>query len=118
MNNLKEKYDKVSEAELQLRRMVDAYAEDVINGKMKFYQADEDENDEDVYEAYSIKYVVDQDGRLVDVIIMLAGGGPNIWLDTHAQEIQGFWGGIKYTKGIYNHEYIIDYFDEMYSCLK
>jgi hypothetical protein len=94
MNNSKEKYDKVSEAELQLRRMVDAYAEDVINGKMKFYQADEDENDEDVYEAYSIKYVVDQDGRL------------------------GFWGGIKYTKGIYNHEYIIDYFDEMYSCLK
>ena len=116
MENLKEKYEKLSETELQLKSMVDSYAEDVINGKMKFYP--ENDDDDDYYEAYSVKYIVDQSGNLLDVMVMLAGGGPNIWLDTNAQEIQGFWGGDKYTKYIYDYEYIIDYFDEQYSCLK
>ena len=50
-------------------------------------------------------------------MIMLAGGGPNIWLDTHAKEVQGFWGSTKYTKYIYDYEYIIDYWAERYDCL-
>jgi len=108
--------EKLNDSELQLRQMVDAYAEDVIKGKMRFYP--EDDNDEDYYEAYSIKYVVDQNGNLEDVMVMLAGGGPNIWLDTNAREVQGFWGSTKYTKYIYDHEYIIDYFDELYSCTR
>ena len=115
MNNTNEK---LSDSDLQLRRMVDAYAEDIIKGKMRFYP--EDDNDEDYYEAYDIKYIVDQQGNLQDVIILLAGGGPNIWLDTHAQEVQGFWGSTKYTKNIYwcNYQYIIDYFDELYQCVR
>ena len=116
MENLKEKYEKVCEAELQLRDMVKSYAEDVISGKMKFYP--EDDDDDNYYEAYSVKYIVDHEGRLEDVMIMLAGGGPTVWLDTHAQEVQGYWGGIKYTKPIYDYEYIVDYWDEMYSCVK
>ena len=108
--------EKLNETELRLKSMVDSYAEDVINGKMKFYP--EDDDDDNYYEAYSVKYIVDQSGNLEDVMVMLAGGGPNIWLDTNAQEIQGFWGGDKYTKYIYDYEYIIEYFDEQYSCLK
>ena len=113
MNNTKEK---LSDSDIQLRRMVNAYAEDVNKGKMKFYP--EDDNDDDYYKAYSIKYIVDQQGNLEDVMIMLAGGGPNIWLDTHAQEVQGFWGSTKYTKPIYDYQYIIDYFDEQYQCVR
>jgi len=107
---------KLSESDLQLRSMVNAYAEDVNKGKMRFYP--EDDNDDDYYEAYSIKYIVDQQGSLEDVMILLAGGGPNIWLDTHAREVQGFWGSTKYTKYIYDYEYILDYFDELYRCIK
>ncbi len=116
MENLKEKYEKVCEAELQLRDMVKSYAEDVMSGKMRFYP--EDDDDDNYYEAYSVKYIVDHEGRLEDVMIMLAGGGPTVWLDTHAQEVQGNWGGIKYTKPIYDYEYILDYWDEMYNCVK
>ena len=113
MNNTKEK---LNDCDLKLRRMVDAYAEDVNKGKMRFYP--EDDNDDDYYEAYSVKYIVDQQGNLDNVIILLAGGGPNIWLDTYAQEIQGFWGLTKYTKPIYDFQYIIDYFDEQYQCVR
>jgi len=109
---------KLSDSDLQLRSMVDAYAEDVIKGKMRFYLTDEDENDEDIYEAYNVKYIIDQQGNLEDVMILLAGGGPNIWLDTHAREVQGFWGSTKYTKYIYDHEYILDYWEEQYQCIR
>jgi len=51
-------------------------------------------------------------------MILLAGGGPNIWLDTHAREVQGFWGSTKYTKPIYDYQYIIDYFEELYQCVR
>ena len=115
MNNTNET---LSDSDIQLRRMVDACAEDVIKGKMNFYPEVDEDNETEHYEAYSIKYLVDSQGNLEDVIIMLAGGGPNIWLDTQAREIQGFWGSTKYTKYIYDYEYIIEYFDEQYSCLK
>ena len=115
MNNTNEK---LSDSDLQLRRLVDDYAKDVIKGSMRFCLTDEDQSDVDIYEAYSIKYIVNQQGNLEDVIIMLAGGGPNIWLDTHAQEVQGFWGSTKYTKPIYDYQYIIDYFDEQYQCVR
>ncbi len=107
---------KLNDCELQLRGMVNAYAKDVISGKMRFYP--EDNNDENHYEAYNVKYIIDQQGNLEDVMILLAGGGPNIWLDTHAREVQGFWGSTKYTKYIYDYQYIIDYFDEFYQCIR
>ena len=44
MENLKEKYEKVCEAELQLRDMVKSYAEDVMSGKMRFYPEDDDDD--------------------------------------------------------------------------
>ena len=119
MNNTKEK---LNDCDLQLRRMVDAYAEDVNKGKMRFYPEDDNITNgiryDDYYEAYNIKYIVDEQGNLEDVIILLAGGGPNIWLDTHAQEVQGFWGSTKYTKPIYDYQYIIDYFNEQYQCVR
>jgi len=115
MNNTNET---LSDWNIQLRRMVDAYAEDVIKGKMNFYPEDDEGNEVEHYEAYAIKYVVDSQGNLEDVMIMLAGGGPNIWLDTHAREVQGFWGSTKYTKYIYDYEYIIDYWSEIYDCIK
>jgi hypothetical protein len=51
-------------------------------------------------------------------MIMLAGGGPTIWLDTWRQEIRGSWGCDTYTKYIYDHEYILDYWEEQYQCIK
>ena len=117
--NMEQVKEKLNDCDLQLRRMVNAYAEDVNKGKMLFLPNILNDDDYyDYYEAYNIKYIVDQQGNLDDVIILLAGGGPNIWLDTHAGEVQGFWGSTKYTKPIYDYQYIIDYFDEQYQCVR
>lgn len=109
--------NKLNDCEIQLRRMVDAYAEDVNNGSVRFYELEEGEEGEH-YEAYSVKYIINQDGTFEDVMIMLAGGGPVVWLDTWSREIQGFWGGDKYSRHIYDFDYILDFWEEMYNCIK
>ena len=118
----------MTDCEKKLRRMVDKIAEDVTEGRMRFFPDDEsvvdDLNADPVtgifstfYEVYNTKYIIGDDGTYHDVMIMLAGGGPTIWLDTWAAEIQGSWGSDKYTKYIYDYEYINDHFEEQYGCL-
>ena len=65
--------EQLNDCEIQLRQMVDAYAEDVNNGLVRFYELEEGEEGEH-YEAYSVKYIIDQDGQFSDVMILLAGG--------------------------------------------
>ena len=55
----------MSDCEKQLRRMVDAYAEDVTEGRMRFFPNDEsvadDMNGEKFYEVYNTKYIIGSD---------------------------------------------------------
>ena len=105
----------LDDSEQQLREMCQKYAADVCNGKMLFYP---DDDGDAQYEAYSIRYTIDGDGRFLGVQIMLAGGGPVVWLDTYQEEIRGFWGGDKCVFIISDFEYIDEYWEEMYRCLK
>ena len=103
------------ESEKRLRDMCRRYALDVCNGEMLFYP--EDDGDPP-YEAYDVKYTVDGDGTYLGVRIMLAGGGPTVYLDTYHEEIQGYWGGDSCKLIISDFDYIDDYWEEMYGCLK
>jgi hypothetical protein len=104
------------ETEKELRDLCRTYALDVCNGKMMFYNSDGD--GDPPYEAYDIKYTVDGDGTYLGVRILLAGGGPNVYLDTYHEEIQGYWGGDSCKLIISDYDYIDDYWQEMYGCLK
>jgi len=110
-----------TDCEKKLRRMVDGMVEDVVQGRMRFFPDDEsvvdDMQGETVYEVYNTKYIIGHDGTFQDVMLMLAGGGPTIWLDTWSQEIRGSWGCDKYTKYIYDYDYVLDYWEEEYGCL-
>ena len=94
----------ITDCEKKLRRLVDKIAEDVTEGRMKFFPDDEsvvdDTNGETFYEVYNTKYIIGDDGTFHDVMLMLAGGGPTVWLDTWDGEIRGSWGSDKYTKYI------------------
>mgnify|MGYP003624875116 FL=1 len=98
----------------QLREMVDSYADDATNGNMLFYPGDDEDPK---YEAYSLQYTINGDGTYLGVKVMLAGGGPTVWLDTYQEEICGYWGSDKYTRIISDFEYIDEYWEDMYKCL-
>ena len=83
-----------------------------IQEKIPHYQCHNPEG-ENYLEVYDVKYIVGNDGEFQDCILMVAGGGPNIWIDTWSQEVQGFWGSDKVALPIYDYEHIKDYWEEM-----
>lgn len=42
-------------------------------------------------DVYDIHYVTDSDGSLIGVKLLVAFGGPNIWIDTDAGLVRGYW---------------------------
>lgn len=61
-----------------------------------FYEY-EDENDEEgewyFEETYNIDYIWRFNYGLIGVRVMVACGGPNIWVDTFEKTVHGYWGG-------------------------
>ena len=43
-------------------------------------------------ETYNEHFIIDSTGELVGVRIMVACGGPNVWVDTYQQEVVSYWG--------------------------
>tara|TARA_R100001460_G_scaffold43298_1_gene79578 strand:- start:153 stop:536 length:384 start_codon:yes stop_codon:yes gene_type:complete len=41
---------------------------------------------------YDIKYLVGSDGSYYGAELLVAGGGPNIYVDTRSMVVQGYWG--------------------------
>ena len=105
----------MSDCEKQLRDMCERYAEEARAGDMCFWPVDSMMNDH--YEAYAIRYIIDGSGEYLGARLMIAGGGPTVWVDTFEGEIQGFWGSDMCSFPIWDYEYIDDYWEEMYKCL-
>ena len=105
----------MSDSKEQLRDMCKRYAADASAGEMRFWS---DEDDDNHYEAYSIRYIIDGSGEYLGARLMLAGGGPTVWLDTYEGDVQGFWGSDSFRWPIYDYEYIDDYWEERYKCLQ
>ena len=106
----------LTDCEQQLRRTVDSIADDFYNDKAVFYFLDEEEQLRGglkYYEDYDVRYTYNSSGELIGARVLLAGGGPNIWLDTLAEEVQGFWGTDKYVKYCGNCDSALDYFQEI-----
>lgn len=44
------------------------------------------------YDVYDIRLITDLDGSLYGCILQVAGGGPDIRIDTYEGEVRGYWG--------------------------
>ena len=91
--------EKLNDCERQLRSMVDQYANDCTSGEMQIYNPEA----KNYYEPYDWDYCVNRLGEMEDVMILLAGGGPTIWLNTREQVVEGYWGTDSYKKPIYDY---------------
>jgi hypothetical protein len=106
----------MTDCEKRLREMCDSIAEQIEEGKAFGPFGWDEEEGEQYLEAYSHRYIIDSEKNYQAVQVMVAGGGPNIWIDTQDQEVQGFWGSDVYKKPIYNFEHVDDYFEELWNC--
>ena len=107
--------------EEQLRRMCKNIAEEITAGPEQVnIHSGEDREEvtaskwmEDVYD---IRYLVDREKRYLGCELMVAGGGPTLWVNTWTKEVEGYWGGDKVLEPFIDNIGLDDYNEEMYNC--
>ena len=65
-------------------------------------------------DVYDIRYIVDREKRYMAAELMVAGGGPNIWVNLDTKYVEGYWGGDKVEHPFTDRLGLDDYCEEMY----
>jgi len=100
--------------EEQLRRMCKDIA-DGITDPDKEYWNDTHKWMEGVYD---IRYIVDREKRYYSAELLVAGGGPTIWVNLNMKEVEGYWGGDRVIEPFIDNLGLDDYCEEMYASTK
>ena len=91
----------------KLRRMVRNTADEITEGK-------EDPSRWLERCGYDIRYLVDREKRCMGAEILVAGGGPTIWVDTFKEQVTGWWGADRVEWYFQDNMGLNDYMEEMY----
>lgn len=115
LNTLKP--ERLDESQKQLVSHVDSIIKEIESGKYEFESSEDFEEpcaSHYLENALDINYLVDRDKNYKSGRILIAFGGPNIWIDTYTKEVQGHWGSDEYIRGYYLG--LDDYLEEIYNC--
>jgi len=95
--------------EEQLRRMCKNIADDISNPKIskEFYH-------EFMQDVYDIEWITHRDHSYKAARLMVAGGGPNIWVNLQTNTVDGYWGCDKFSWGFIDNIGLDDYLEEMH----
>ena len=118
-------YKKAKEScEEKLRRMCKRIADDITEKaitRYNGYETDHDEDDEGtlasrfMHHVYDIRYIVDREKRYMGAELMVAGGGPTIWVNLNTKEVEGYWGSDRVTKPFIDNIGLDDYLEDLYA---
>ena len=107
MTALKKKSETCEE---QLRRMCKNIAEGITEGKSASHWFD-DGND-----VYDIEWITHNDHSYKAARLLVAGGGPNIWVNLLTNTVDGYWASDKCTWGFVDNIGLDDYLEELHAC--
>jgi len=65
---------------------------------------------------YDIRYIVDREKRYLGAELLVAGGGPTIWVNLDTKYVEGYWGGDKVLVPFRDDLDLDGYCEEMYAC--
>ena len=65
---------------------------------------------------YDIRYYVDREKRYLGAEILVAGGGPTVWVDTFREQVTGWWGTDRVQWYFQDNLGLNEYCEEMYGC--
>ena len=94
--------------EEQLRRMCKNIAESISS------PGDGDTAHDWMEGTYDIRYYVDQGKRYLGAEVLVAGGGPTVWVNIYTQQVEGYWGGDKVLEPFIDNLDLDGYCQEMY----
>jgi hypothetical protein len=116
MSALKKKSETCEE---QLRRMCKNIAEEITEGKAEEY-IDQPRKEITAHEwmenVYNIEWITRQDHSYKAARLLVAGGGPNIWVNLLTNTVDGYWGCDKVEHVFVDNIGLDDYLEELHSC--
>ena len=114
MSTLKKKSETCEE---QLRRMCKNIADSISDPLKK-----EDRDTLEVCPAadfmegvYNIEWITHQDKTYKAARLLVAGGGPNIWVNLQTDTVDGYWGTDKYSHGFVDNIGLEEICEEIYN---
>jgi|TARA_R100001440_G_scaffold32689_1_gene51387 hypothetical protein len=67
-------------------------------------------------DVYDIRYYVNGEKRYLGAELLVAGGGPTIWVNTYTKQVEGYWWGDKVLEPFSDELDLNGYCEEMYGC--
>jgi len=93
--------------EEQLRRMCKNIAEEITSGKQQAHDWMEG--------VYNIEWITHQDKTYKAARLLVAGGGPNIWVNLQTDTVDGYWGCDKVSHGFIDNIGLEEICEEIYN---
>jgi len=87
--------------------LVEEIAQRITDGKQQATSFMED--------ALDIQYIINQDKTYRGARVLVAFGGPNIWVNTQRGEVEGYWWGDDATADFIDNIGLDDYLHETYA---
>ena len=94
----------------KLRRMCKNIAEDITDGGQIGGVHDFMDH------VYDIEWITHRDHSYKAARLLVAGGGPNIWVNTQTGTVDGYWGCDKFSWGFVDEIGLDDYLEELHAC--
>ena len=74
---------------------------------------------EDVHEwmndVYDIEWITYRDGSYKAARLLVAGGGPNIWVNMHTHEVEGYWASDRVIEPFIDNLQLDEYLEELHA---
>ena len=65
---------------------------------------------------YDIEWITHRGKTYKAARLLVAGGGPNIWVNLQTNTVDGYWGCDKVSHGFVDEIGLDDYLEELYAC--
>jgi hypothetical protein len=100
----------------KLRRMCKEIAEEITDGKTRegknVYMQDFMEG------VYDIEWITFNDGSFKGARLLVAGGGPTVWVNVKNDEVEGYWAGDHCTEAFQDNIGLRAYLEELHASSK
>ena len=122
IKTVRDKEGRRETCEQQLRRMCKNIADSITNPVISNDEQEDGSVEqrggahEWMEDVYDIRYIVDREKRYYSAELMVAGGGPTIWVSLNDMEVQGYWGGDRVNEPFIDNLGLDDYLEDMYGC--
>ena len=105
MTALKKKSETCDE---QLRRMCKAHAEEITDKKISI--------DDLMESVLDIEWITFNDHKYKAARLLVAFGGPNVWVNLQDMNVEGYWGSDRVIEPFIDEIGLDDYLEELHAC--